>query len=124
MNRTVVVLVGVVAALVLWPVAGFASNLSPGSKTLGASSASVSRCDTDGVGVIQNLSGSNVVSVTVSGIASACAGAVLSATVDNGSTFSTGSAIVPAGGGTVTVTLASAVAAATAERTDVAISGP
>jgi hypothetical protein len=103
---------------------GNAASLSQASKSLGASSATVSRCDSDGVTITQNLSGSNVVSVSVAGIASECAGASLSATLDNGSANSTGTAMVPAGGGSVTVTLASAIAAKDREEIDVAITGP
>jgi len=101
-----------------------AVGLATGSKTLGAATASVPRCDTNGLGVIQNLSGTNVVSVAISGIASACGGGSLSATVNNGTAFSRGSATVPAGGGSLSVTLGSAVALKNSDQVDVAISGP
>jgi hypothetical protein len=103
---------------------GFASGLSWSSKTLGGSGATVSKCDSDGVSVIQNLSGANVVSVTVSGIAAACATGALSVTVDNATTSSSGTGTVPAGGGSMTVALTVAVPAKDAEEIDVAITGP
>ena len=114
----------VAAATLLSAVLGFGSSLPQSSRTLGANAASVPRCDTDGVTVVQNLSGSNVVSVTVSGIAGACGGGSLSLDVNNGMANSSGSGTVPGGGGTMTVTLSSAVAARDAEQTDISISGP
>jgi hypothetical protein len=76
------------------------------------------------VTVIQNLSGANVISVTVGGIASGCATGTLSATVDNGTSSSSGTGTVPAGGGSMTVTLSAAVPAKDGEEIDVAITGP
>jgi hypothetical protein len=119
--RRAAILVVISLALTL---PGFASGLGWSSKTLGGNRASVSKCDPDGVGVVQNLSGANVVSVTVSGVASACATGTLSVTVDNATTFSSGTGAVPAGGGTMTVALASAVPARDGEEIDVAITGP
>lgn len=67
-------------------------------------SSSYQRCD-DGVGVTTPSTSGASTSVQVSGIAAACAGATLSATVYDPSTgaSSTGSATVPAGGGAVTL---------------------
>jgi hypothetical protein len=84
----------------------------------------VPRCDTDGFTLLQNLSGSNVVSVTVGGIAAACATGNMSVTLNNGTTNSTGTVTVPAGGGSVTVTLTIAVAVKDAEQIDVSVTGP
>ena len=103
---------------------GFASSLGWSSRTVGSNGTALGKCDADGVGILQNLSGANVVSVTVSGIAAACAGGTLSATVDNATTASSGTAVVPSGGGSVTVSLAASVPAKDAEEIDVAISGP
>ena len=114
----------VLGAAVLFASLGFASSLPTATKKLGASSAAVARCDTDGVTVLQNLSGANVASVTVGSIASTCGGATLSLTLNNGTTSSSGSGAVPAGGGSMTVTLAAAVALKDSDRIDVAISGP
>ena len=112
------------AAAVALPVVGHASSLALGSRSLGTASTTVARCDTDGFGVVQNLSGANVVSVTVSQIAAACAGGTLRVTLNNGTTNSSGSGTVPGGGGSMTVTLGSAVAADDAGEIDVAVSGP
>jgi hypothetical protein len=105
-------------------VSGQARTQAIGSRALGANKAAPSRCDTDGVTLTQTLSGANVTSVTAAGIASACATGTLSLTVNNGSATSSGSAVVPAGGGSVTVTLASAIAATSGEQIDLVISGP
>lgn len=114
----------VVGTAALLATLGFASSLPTATKKLGASSAAVARCDTDGVTILQNLSGTNVASVTVGSIASSCGGATLSLTFNNGTTSSSGSGAVPAGGGSMTVTLAAAVALKDSGRIDVAISGP
>ena len=73
---------------------------------------------------MQNLTGSNVSSVTIGGIAATCATGTLSVTVNNGTANSSGTAVVPAGGGSMTVTLAAAVAFRQANEVDVAIVGP
>jgi hypothetical protein len=62
--------------------------------------------------------------VTVAGLSSACGGATLTAALDNLTASSSGTGTVPAGGGSMTVTLASAVAAKDVERIDVSITGP
>jgi hypothetical protein len=116
----VVVVAAVVAALVI----GAAASLSAASRTLGAASVNLPRCTTAGLGVVQNLSGSSVVSVTVSGLPSTCGTATLQVAVNDGAASSTGSAAVPVGGGSVTVILATAVAVSTAETTDLLVLGP
>jgi hypothetical protein len=121
MRRWALALVVVAAAA---PVYGFAANLGSASRRLGANAAPVSRCDTDGVTMIQNLAGANVVSVTVGSIAAACANGSISVNLNNGTTNSGGTGTVPAGGGSVTVTLAVAVAARDAETIQAVISGP
>lgn len=103
---------------------GFASSLPSSSGTLGAGNATVPKCQTSAITVTQTLSGSNVVSVTVAGISSTCGNGTLTAAVDNLTSASSGSATIPAGGGSVTATLASAVAAKDVERIDVSILGP
>ena len=105
-------------------VLGFASSLAQGSDALGAGSASVPECDTNGVTVVPTLSGSSIASVAIGSVDSACGGATLSAAVDNGATSSSGSGTVPGGGGALTITLAAAVAATDAVQIDVSIAGP
>src|SRR5437867_8139404 len=102
---------GIVAAALLSASNGFAASQPTGSNNLGWGTSSVSRCDTDGLGIVHNLSGSNVASVTISGIASGCGNASLSVNVNNGSANSSGSGTVPAGGGSMTVSLSAGVAA-------------
>lgn len=113
-----------VAAVAYTVSVGHASSLSAGSRSLGAKNSTVTACDSDGFTILPNLSSSNVASVTVGGIASACATAAISVTVNNGTTSSSGTGTVPAGGGSVTVTLAVAVPAKDSEQIDVAVSGP
>ena len=105
-------------------VLGLAASLAIAAGTLGASKLAVPRCTTAGLGVVQNLSGANVISVTVSNLPAGCGGATVQVTVNNLSTNSSGSNTVPAGGGSVTVTLASAIAATTTEQTDLILTGP
>jgi hypothetical protein len=113
-------LVGVAAFLIV----GLAASLTLTTHVLGAATATSPRCANSSLSVLQNLSGANVASVTVSGVPAACAGATLSLTVNNGTSFSSGAAIIPAGGGSITVTLASAVPVTSAEQTDLVIAGP
>lgn len=117
-------LLPIVAIALCGATVGAAASLSFATSGLGAARQSVPRCTNGALTVLQNLSGSNVVSVTVSGLPSACGGATLQAAVNNGSASSSGSASVPAGGGSVTVTLASAVGAATSDQVDFVVIGP
>jgi hypothetical protein len=103
---------------------GAAASLSFSSATLGAARVATPRCTAAGLTVFQNLSAGTVVSVTVGGLPAACGTATLRVTVDNGTVNAAGSAAVPAGGGSVTVTLASAPAVTTVEQTDLVLIGP
>jgi hypothetical protein len=104
---------------------GHAASLSSSSQSVGAGNAIVGQCETSGgLGIVQNLSGSNVVSVTVSQIDVACGNASISVAVNNGTSSSSGSGVIPAGAGSVAVTLASAVTAGESEAIDVSINGP
>ena len=76
---------------------------------------------TNGVTTLPTLSSGNVTAVTVSGIAAACGNLTLKATVNNGTTSSNGSATVPAGGGSASVTLAASVAMKDTMQIDVVI---
>jgi hypothetical protein len=105
-------------------VMGHAAGIGASSQSLGASSVSVGACDSDGVSLTPNLSGGNIVSVTVAGIASACEAGSLSLTFDNGAANSGGTGTVPAGGGSLTITLGTAVALDDAGEADVTIAGP
>ena len=102
----------------------YAVSLTFDGRSLGMASTTTPRCTTAGLGVIQNLSGSSVISVTASGLPAGCATATLQVTVNNTSLSSSGSGTVPAGGGSVTVTLGSAVAIAAIEEVDLVLTGP
>jgi len=119
-----IVVTGAAAIAVLSSAFGYAAAQGTGTNSLGSNTATVSRCDTDGITVTHNLSGSNVISVAVGSIASACGNASISVDVNNGTANSSGSGTVPAGGGSMTVTLGAGVAAKDGMETDVAISGP
>ena len=110
--------------LPLGATAAFAEALALEDGSLGVAMVSTPRCTTAGLGVIQNLTGTNVVSVTVSGLPSGCGGATLQLTVNNLLTSSSGSATIPAGGGSVTVPLALPVAVTSTEEIDLVITGP
>ncbi|HTG47743.1 MAG TPA: hypothetical protein VK646_08830 [Actinomycetota bacterium] len=120
--------VTVAAALVVVACAAttvaFAASLPPTSRTLGAGKTAVPSCDTGGFSIVLNLTAANVSSVTIGGIAAACATGVLSVNVNNGTTNSSGTGTVPAGGGSMTVTLAATVPFRQASEVDVAITGP
>lgn len=113
----------VLVATVL-PTVALAASIVLTSTTLGAGSATAARCVSADLSVVQNLSGGNVASVTVGSLPAACGAATLYVTVNNGSTSGSGSATVPAGGGSVVVSLGVAPAAATAEQTDLVLVGP
>lgn len=102
-----------------------AASLSLRGTGLGAGSADV-RCDPDGVTVTQNLSEEDgVVSVAVEGLAAACAGETVRVTVRNATASGSGGPVtVPSGGGTVTVTLGSAVPISDAHSVAVLVLGP
>ena len=102
----------------------FAAGLSFDGRSLGMDAETTPRCTNAGLGMIQNLSASTVISVTVSNLPSGCGNATLQVTVNNQLTSSSGSATVPAGGGSVTVTLALAVAIAASEEIDLVLTGP
>lgn len=101
-----------------------AASLGLGSDTIGADRVASPRCTAAGLSVLQTLTGTNVVSVTVGTLPAACGGGTLRLAVHNGVTSSEGSAVVPAAGGTVSVTLALPVAVTVAEQTDLVVDGP
>jgi hypothetical protein len=105
-------------------VVGSAAALSATSRSLGAVTATVPRCTTAGLTVLNNLSTNTIVSVAVSGLPVTCGGAVLRATVTDGTVIGSGSVTVPAGGGAVTVTLSSSPALLAIGRTDIVLTGP
>ncbi len=117
-------LAGVALLSLAGTVIGMAASLAFAAGSLGAADVSIPRCTNAGLTVLGNLSGADIASVTIGAIPASCAGATIQATVNNGSTNSSGSGTVPGGGGSVTVTLATAVAATAAVQTDIVLTGP
>ncbi len=113
-----------VLVLLAGVVIGAAASVNLSAAHLGAASRATPRCTSSGLTLTQNLSGASVTSVTVAGIPVACGSATLYASLNNGSTRSSGSAVVAAGGGSVTVTLTAAVPASTADEADIVLTGP
>jgi hypothetical protein len=90
-------LLALACAVVASCVVGSAASLGGVSGArLGAGAAVVVGCDTDGVTTAYTTSGGRVTTVTVGGLATACAGATLSLTLTGA-----GNASVGTGGGTV-----------------------
>lgn len=114
----------VLGATVLGGAIALAASLGFNGRTLGMAAVSTPRCTSAGLGLIQNLSASTVVSVTVSSLPSACGSATLQVTVNNLLTSSSGSATVPGGGGSITVTLGTPVAITAVEQIDLVLTGP
>lgn len=103
---------------------GLAASLTLATTSLATTSVATPRCTNAALLVTPNLSGANVVSVTVSSLPAACGNATIQAAVNNGVASSSGSATVPAGGGSVTVTLTTAVAETVGQEIDVVVAGP
>lgn len=121
--RATVLLIALVLVAAMGGAVARAASIGASTRTLGAGGAAVVRCDSDGIVGRPGLSGTNVVGVIVTGVAPACGGRTISATV-TGATTQTGSATIPGGGGTVTVTLPTAVALAATMRIDLVVVGP
>ena len=102
----------------------FAASLAFDGRSLGMDAETTPRCTNVGLAVIQNVSGTTVTSVTVSGLPPGCGNATLQVTVNNQVTSSGGSATVPSGGGSVTVPLGVAVAITAVAQVDLVLTGP
>ena len=114
----------VILVTAMGAVVGSAASLSFASGSLGAATSTTPRCTAAALTVLQNVVAGTVASVTVGAIPAACGGATLQVTVNNGVTNSGGSAVVPGGGGPVTVTIAVPPAVTGAEQTDLVLVGP
>lgn len=104
-----------------------AATLGVTSTTLGAGRTAVPACDTDGFSYTHTLDTShNVATVTVSGVAAACAGATLQLTLADSVNASIGSssAALPVSGftGSATMTISGTAASASVAAYRVAIS--
>jgi hypothetical protein len=123
----------VLAVTIFGAVYGFAATLGVGSNTLSAGNATVASCQATpvtGTYTTQydsSIPGYKVASVLVTGLAATCGNKPVSATLTDSSNNAiaggtlTGSA--PAAGGTLTLTPASPVSAATVAGVSVAING-
>ncbi len=105
-------------------VTGAAASLNSGTATLGAARVSPARCVSSGLSVLPVLVGTTWTGVTVSGIPAACGGGTLQLTVNTGATNSSGSAAVPVGGGSLTITLATAQTVDANMQSDLVFVGP
>ena len=117
-------IIGAAIVVVAYSWIGLAASLALATDTVAANRVATPRCTNAAMLVVPNLSGSNVASVTVSTLPSACGSATIQVAVNNGSTSSTGTATVPVGGGSVTVTLSVPVAATAGEEFDLVLMGP
>jgi len=121
MWRELAMLLGIAVACT---VIGAAASLTVNSGSLAAATLTVPRCTSAAISILQNLSGANVASVTISGLPAACGNAAAQATVNNLTTSGSGSATVPAAGGSVIVNLGTTPAASTTHETDILLTGP
>jgi hypothetical protein len=117
----------VVIALSL-PVAA-AATVGLTSGALGSGSAVPATCDSGAPAVVQNIGSSpnttNIVTVDVSGIVSACGGGTLKVSLYNATdAVQEATAAIPAGGGTVTVTFGTAVPLKESHFVAVSLQGP
>lgn len=102
-----------------------AAKLTVSDGAIAAGKGALATCDANGVTVAQNVSGTDVASVDVAGIDATCAGGTVKVTVRNGTDAAQeGTGTIPAGGGSVTVTLASAVPLKEAHFIGVFLQGP
>src|ERR1700704_1522596 len=112
---------GVGAAAIIW---GAAESLSFSSQQAGATSVPVPKCSTAGMTTFESVIGTNIVGVSVSNVDAACAGGTLSLTVNNGTSTGSASGVVPGGGGSMSLTLGSAVPFVYNASVDLVLAGP
>jgi hypothetical protein len=111
------------------PVAA-AATVGLTSGNLGSGSGVPATCDSGAPNVVQNVGASspnttNIVSVDVSGIVSACGGGTLKVSLYNATdAVQEATAAIPAGGGTVTVTFGTAVPLKESHLVAVSLQGP
>jgi hypothetical protein len=114
-----------IAAVVLSAGVAMAASLTTTTTKVGAAAITVPRCTTAGVTTLEVITTTNITGVTVSNIDAACAAGTLSVTVNvGGGTTGAGSATVPSGGGTLTVTISPAVAFVDNAQIDTEVTGP
>jgi hypothetical protein len=107
-----------------------AATLGTSSSSVGAASATVAACDTDGFTYPARVVNSShfVTSLTVAGVNAACAGSTLTVNLADasGASIGSGTAAIAAGfgGGNVVVTITSSTAASSIAGYRIAIVGP
>lgn len=103
-----------------------ASSLLVSTASLGAATAATLPCTTGALSVVPvyDATGTLISSVSVGVLPSACGGGILQVGVTAGGTSGTGSMTVPAGGGTVTVTLSPQPPLGTVTSSSAVIVGP
>jgi len=126
-------LVAILLALTIFAaVYGFAATLSAGATPLGAGNAAVATCQTAGtatgaytIAYDSALGGYAVSGITVHNLAAGCATKTVAVTLTGAANavISTVTGVVPAGGGSLALSPATAVAAANVTGLSVAISG-
>jgi hypothetical protein len=123
----------VLALTIFGAVYGFAATLNVGANTLSAGNASVASCETTGtptgtysVAYDTTLAAYKVSGLTVTGLDAACATKAISVTLtgnSGASNLATITGTVPAGGGSLSLTPGSTIAASTVSGVSVAING-
>jgi hypothetical protein len=123
-KRTILILA--VALGAGWSTVAFAAGLPLVPGSVGAGSAAVVPCDSDGFALSYATSGGNVVSATVAGIDAGCAGGSLSLVlvVGSGARIASGGPLTVPATGSVTANLAPQPAADAVAGYRVTIAGP
>ena len=112
------------------PVAAAAATVGLTGGNLGSGSGLAATCDSGTPTVVQNVGTSspnttNIVSVDVSGIVSACGGGTLKVSLYNGTdAVQEATKVVPAGGGTLNLTFGTAVPLKDSHFVAVSLQGP
>jgi hypothetical protein len=126
------ILAVVLALTIFGAVYGFAATLSVGANTLSAGNATVASCETTGtptgtyaVAYDPTTAGYKVSTITVTGLDAGCASKAISVTLTGASNvnLNTITGVVPAGGGSLTLTPGATVSAASVAGVSVAING-
>lgn len=126
MNALAKILGSALAVAATFAACGAAASLALGSKALSAGNASVASCGVAGLTATRSVDNSgNFTQIVVAGIPAACAGETLDVTLADASGGSLGSTggVVPAGGGSMTLSGFGTVSAASLMRYEYALVG-
>jgi hypothetical protein len=114
------------AVAAVFAACGAAATLALGSRTLSAGSAPVTSCGVSSLSSIRSVDNSgNITSVVVSGVPAACAGETLWLTLADagGAALGSASAVISAGGGSMTFSSFGSVSATNVKRYQYAVAG-